>query len=139
MVTVEFQSASGARLDVAPFTFDPHFDTEESDDFRVRHLITKLVNESVRDFHGREARDRSRILTPDELAKGLAIGKFGSPREELQAVDVDEAVDQALQAFEDGLYLLFVDQIEKRELDERVALLPATNVTIIRLTALAGG
>jgi hypothetical protein len=139
MITVEFQSASRSRLDVAPFSFDPVGDEGNSDDFRVRHLITKLVHETVRDFHLRETDRGSRAMTPDELAKGLAVGRFGSPREESQTIDVEIAVGQALQAFEDGLYLLFVDEAEKRSLEDRLTLMPDTKVVIIRLTALAGG
>lgn len=122
-----------------PFSFDPVWEGDESDPFRVRHLIEKLVAESVRDFRLRESDRPFAILTPAKIEEGLAKGKIGDGREERQDVDLDQAVSHALQAFEDRLYLLFVDKSEKKSLEEVVHLLPDTTVTIIRLTALAGG
>ena len=138
MAVVEFQSIASRNVDVQPFVFDPDFDENESNPFRVRHLIEKLVSETVRDFHLREKERAFQFLTPESIAKGVKTGKIGSPREERQHVDVDLAIGQALQAFEDGLYLLFVDQVEKKSLEELVSVQPDTTITIIRLTALAG-
>jgi hypothetical protein len=138
MVTVTFQGASGRNLDIAPFGFDPIGDNETGDPFRVRHLITKLVVETLRDFHLREGARSFAVLTTEKIAEGLTKGRFGSAREEAQKVDVDQAIGQALQAFEDGLFLLFVDEIEKRDLEELVVLKIDSQVTIIRLVALAG-
>ena len=59
-------------------------------------------------------------------------------REERQTVDADLAIGQALQAFEDGLFLLFVDEEEKKTLEDLVILTPETRIRVIRLTALAG-
>lgn len=139
MITVEFKSASNKRSDVVPFNFDPDVDDNGGNEpFRVRDLISKLVNESIRDFALREKDRVVGFLTPAKVDQGMTTGKFGSPREDAQVVDLDEAVGQALQAFEDGLYLLFVDESEKRELDELVVLQLNSKVTLIRLTALAG-
>lgn len=139
MVTVEFRSPTGADLTAQPFSFDPVWDSDGSDPFRVRHLIAKLVVESVRDFRLRESDRAFALLTPSKIQEGMATGKLGSAREEGQEVDLDLAIGQALQAFEDRLYLLFVNSHEKRSLDEIVRLEPDTTITIIRLTALAGG
>ena len=138
MGRVEFQSPSGRTLEVLPIVGEPFDETDGSEPFRVRDLIAKLVSECVRDFHLREKERAFTFLTPEAIQKGLEKGKFGSSREERQKVDVDEAVGQALQAFEDRLYLLFVDKAEKRSLEDIVRLQPDTVVTVIRLTALAG-
>ncbi|MDX2065121.1 MAG: hypothetical protein SFX74_05205 [Fimbriimonadaceae bacterium] len=138
MPTLEFRSASGKRLPVAPIGFEPFDDHGQNDPFRVRDLIEKLVNESVRDFHRRESDRPLALLTSEAIAEGLWTGKFGSPREDGQRVQVDVAVANALQAFEDKLYLLFVDDVEKRSLDELVNLQPDTRLVLIRLTALSG-
>ncbi len=138
MVIVEGRSPGSKIPLFEPFSFDPDPDGEGNEPYRVRHLITKLVRETVRDFHLRE-RDRAhRALTEVQIAKGAASGKIGSAREEPQTVDLDQAVGQALVAFEDGLFLLFVDDEEKRSLEEIVHLRPETRVTVIRLVALAG-
>ena len=136
-MTLTFQNTSGKVLETLPIGFEPSDDIGGSNSFRVRDLIEKLVRESVRDFHLRE-RDRTiSFLTPEKIEKGVAVGKFGSPREEAQTVDIDNAIGQALQAFEDQLYLLFVDKAEKKALEEVVFLAPETNITVIRLVALS--
>jgi len=125
-------------MEAWPIVDEPFDETDGSEPFRVRHLIAKLVFECVRDFRMREKERAFSILTPESMQAGMKAGKIGSPREESQEVDLDIATGQALQAFEDRLYLLFVDNAEKRTLDEIVLLQPDTVVTVIRLTALAG-
>jgi len=138
MVRVEGKTPGGRTPIFAPFEFEPDFEHADSNDFRVRDLITKLVFESVRDFHLREKDTALKAMTNEEIAQGVIKGKIGRAREEAQRVDIERATAQALQAFVDGLYLLFVDKIEKRSLDERVTLGLDTQITLIRLTALAG-
>ena len=121
-----------------PFVFEPDAPGDGNEPYRVRHLIAKLVRETVRDFNHRE-RDRARMaLTETRLAEAIERGRVGSAREEAQRADAEIATGQALQAFEDGLYLLFVDDEEKRSLEEIVCLQPETRITVIRLVALAG-
>jgi hypothetical protein len=48
-------------------------------------------------------------------------------------------VAAALQAFEDGLYVIIVDGEEQAELDRDVSLQPDSRVTFVRLAMLAGG
>lgn len=122
-----------------PFSFDPIPELGGSGGITLRDFLTKLVHEQVRDFHLREKdRQALRAMTSDDLVKGWQQGKFLSPREEVQQVDEGAAVGTALQAFEDGLYLVFIDDEPKKNLDEEVFVNPSTKVTLIRLVALAG-
>lgn len=138
MIWVEGKSPGSKTPSFAPFGFEPDFDSSGGDVCRVRHLIAKLVFESVRDFHLREKEGAFGVLTQEKIAEGLAKGRLGRPREEAQTADLDQATGQALQAFEDGIYLLFVDGEQKRSLEEPVYLQPDTKITLIRLTALSG-
>lgn len=138
MIWIESSAAGSKRPDFAPFGFVPTDDELEREDFRVRHLISKLVRESVRDFHLREREGAFQFLTAEKIAEGVARGKLGRPREEGQRADVESAVGAALQSFEDGLYLLFVDGHQKTELDEPVVLKLDSKIRLIRLTALGG-
>ncbi len=56
-----------------------------------------------------------------------------------QKVDVNEAIATALEAFEDGLYLVIVDGQEQRSLDGQVFLNADSKIAFVRLTMLAGG
>lgn len=122
-----------------PFSFDPFPELGSSGGITLREFLIKLVHEQVRDFHLREQdRQALKVITSQDLVKGWSQGKFLSPREDAQKVDPDDAVGAALQAFEDGLYLVFIDDEPKKNLDEEVFVNPSTQVTLIRLVALAG-
>jgi hypothetical protein len=55
-----------------------------------------------------------------------------------QNVDVDDAIASALVAFEDGLYLVIVDEKQYKDLDEAVFLTADSRLTFVRLTMLSG-
>lgn len=107
----------------------------------LRSLITHVVREEVGAFAERERRQRFvRVLSPDDIDRGVEIGKVhpgGRPASD--EVDPDGAVRTALEAFEDGLYFVFVDDRQVETLDEPVAVNPATHVRFLRLVPLAGG
>ena len=80
------------------------------------------------------------MLSPQEIKEGAEKGKIESGGSILnQPVDEEAAVDAALTAFEDEMYLAVIDGERIRSLDEQVYLKPDSNVTFVRLTLLAGG
>lgn len=109
----------------------------------LRRLIDRIVRTEVDAFHRRqEERKLFRALTAKDIAEGAAKGKVAAGLHEgttPQKVDPDEAVGVALQAFEDGLYLVLVDEEEQKDLDRELFLKPDSRVTFVRLTMLAGG
>ena len=113
----------------------------------LRDLIARVVAAEVAAFRKRQERRRLvSVLSPQQIERGVEKGKVdpGGPdpagEGRAQAADVDEedAVATALQAFEDGLYLVILDGIEHRDLDAQVYLKPDSRLTFIRLTFLAG-
>jgi hypothetical protein len=106
----------------------------------LRELITRVVLEEVNAFQKRQTeRKLVRILTEKQLSEGLEKGRVDSGGRDLgQKVDPEEAVATALQAFEDGIYLVFLDDDEQRELDKQVLLRPDSKLTFVRLVMLAG-
>jgi hypothetical protein len=106
----------------------------------LRELITCIVRNEVRAFEKRqEERKLVRILTERAIESGLEKGRVDSGGRDLhQKVDPDKAVGTALQAFEDGLYLVFLEEEEQRDLDKQVFLRPDSKLTFVRLTMLAG-
>lgn len=139
MVTIEGRVPGAKRPLFDPILIPPEDLFRDGERFLVRHLIEKLVRESVRHFHLRERDRLLQALTQESIARGLREGRVGpNPREEAQAVDVDQAIGAALMAFEDGLFLLFVDDEEQKRLEEEISLSPESKVTVIKLTALAG-
>jgi hypothetical protein len=86
-----------------------------------------------------EERRLVRILTECHFEEGMSKGRvdFGG-RELHQPVDADSAVATALQAFEDGIYLVILDGEEQRELDREVHLQSDSHLVFVRLVMLAG-
>jgi hypothetical protein len=113
----------------------------DGDRLTLRRLITAIVRSEVEAFRTRQAeRKLLRALTARQIEEGAGKGKIDFGGRELdQKVDAEATVAAALQAFEDGLYLVVVDGEEHRELDREVFLGPDTRVTFVRLTLLAGG
>ena len=106
----------------------------------LRDLITKVVLAEVEAFEQRrEARRLDRVLTREQIERGSEAGKISPEgRESPPAPPPAEAVDTALQAFEDGLYLVAIDGVEQRDLDATVFVTADSRVTFIRLVFLAG-
>jgi hypothetical protein len=126
----------------ADFSIDPPADLGGDDGITLRRLIDHVVRAEVAGFQQRQ-RDRLelRVLSARDIDEGVEKGKIASGSSEvgIQNVDADAAVGAALQAFEDGLFLVVVDERQHRELDRQVFLQPDSRVTFIRLTLLAGG
>jgi hypothetical protein len=106
----------------------------------LRDLIACIVAEEVRAFEQRqEQRQLARILTEGEIEAGLARGRVDAGgRDRHQKVNAEEAVATALQAFEDGIYLVFLDDEEQKDLDRQVFLRTDSKLTFVRLVMLAG-
>jgi hypothetical protein len=122
--------------------FPPDLDGGDGGALTLRDLITRVVAAEVEAFRKRQ-HDNSflRALTARQIEAGAAKGKIDSGGRDLpkQEIDTEEAVGTALQAFEDGLYLVVLDGQEQRDLDREVRLTPDSRVTFVRLVMLAGG
>lgn len=107
----------------------------------LQDLLTRIVREEVRAFRERQEQRRlTRVLTQDEIEQGARAGKVDMGGRDLdQEVDEAEAVNTVLQAFEDKLFLVFVDGEQPQELDHQVHLEPDSRVTFVRLVMLVGG
>ena len=108
----------------------------------LRQLIAGIVRTEVAAFRRRQhERQIFHALTARQIAASAEKGKIemGGREAEPREVDEDAAVAAALQAFEDGLYLVVVDDQEQHDLDQAIPVRPDSRVTFIRLTLLAGG
>ncbi len=111
------------------------------DRLKLRDFITSIVMKEVEAFKLRqEERKLARVMSRQEIEQSAVRGKIDPGERDLrQQVNSDEAAAVALQAFEDGLYFVFVDDVQQTELDREVFLKPNSKVVFLRLTALVGG
>ena len=120
----------------------PPEEHDASEPRTVRQLITRIGFQEVEAFKQRQNVSQIvRILTERQIEEGL-VTKAGLIRvgEILhQIVNPEEAVGTALQAFEDGLFLVILDGEEQRELDRQIFLQAESHVVFVRMVMLAGG
>jgi hypothetical protein len=144
MITVKGKALGKRRPLFDDFSIPPPDDVGHGGPLTLRALITHVVLQEVAAFHERQqARRLDRVLSAGQIERGAARGKISpegrDPKLRTPApVDVDSAVAVALEAFVDGLYLVVIDEIEYRDLDAIVHLMPDSRITFIRLTFLAG-
>ncbi|GAP98109.1 hypothetical protein [Leptolyngbya sp. NIES-2104] len=107
----------------------------------LRSLLTHIVHAEVEAFRSRQSQRRLlNILSPEQIQAGLAQGKIESGGSDLdQAVEVEEAVETALQAFLDGFYYVFLDEQQVEDLDTEVVLSEQSELLFLRLVPLVGG
>ena len=120
----------------------PEWNEDGDGGLTLRDLIERIVREEVAGFKKRQYdRQFLRALTATEIEQAAEKGKIemGGSEIGLQSVDEDQSIATALQAFDDGMYLVVIDEDEKKNLDEQIFLSPDSRVTFIRLTLLSGG
>ena len=104
-------------------------------------LLQALVRAELSGFEQRQ-RERSllRVLTPVDLVRGVDTGKYAAePRARQQAPAYDDAWARAKEAFDDGLYVVFLDERQVEHLADEVVVDADTRLRLVRLVALAGG
>jgi hypothetical protein len=108
----------------------------------LRELIEVVVRAEVTAYDQRqEERRLTRVLSAAQIEAAAAHGKveMGGRDANADAADPDVAVARAVQAFEDGAYFVFLDDVQHTELDGRIELHSESRMLFLRLVALAGG
>lgn len=107
----------------------------------LRELIALAVREELAAYSERRGeRTFAQVLDEERLAAGKAAGRIDSgQRSTAPPPPADVGIATAIEAFEDGLFLVLVDGRQERELDAQVLVGPDSTVTFLRLVALAGG
>lgn len=113
----------------------------------VKELIEAIVSRQVREYNERlqqsdvlkQQNDVLKYLTQKEVEDKATSGKVGfGVNYNGKTASEAEAIANALQCYEDGIYRIFVDETETGELSSPVLLKENATLTFIRLTMLAG-
>lgn len=109
----------------------------------LEQLLKRIVQQQVEAFNAKsfETEDADRTQTPFENYLNILTdtGKagFGSIYNEKRA-DLQKAQENAIQAFEDGMFAVFCDETRLEDLQQTIDLSTQPVFTFIRLTFLAG-
>jgi hypothetical protein len=107
----------------------------------LAELLAQIVIAEVQGFRDRQSdRRMTKVLGLVDIETGVAVGKISSGGSDLdQEVDERGAIENALQAFKDGFYLVFVDDEQQEDLAATVALTGSSELLFLRLKPLVGG
>jgi hypothetical protein len=100
----------------------------------VRELIRRRVATEVRRQNAERSVEYTGLIEPKDDEKLL-----NGERPERRLIDEDAQVLLAFEAFGRNGFLLFVDQNQVDELDDKVTLTPESHVSFVKLVALVGG
>lgn len=111
------------------------------DTVSLREVLVALVRHEISAYEKRRAASRAlQVLTPADLARGVETGVYGRESRAVPAAPSEEAaVERALEAFDDGLYFVFVDGVQVEDLEASVSVGDDSTLRLVRLVALAGG
>lgn len=103
-------------------------------------LLEAIVRQEVAAFN--ERREEVKLipfLTPADIQDQSASGKVGfGDIANRDAADVDQSIETALLGFKDGLFIVFLDDEEIRELDTPIRLTEDSVLAFLRMTFLTG-
>lgn len=114
----------------------------DTDPATVAELLEAVVRHEVREFAERKsAAAMLQVLTERQLNEGAEAGRivFGDQEPDPRRPDVEQAIEVAKLAFQDGLFFLFVNEQQKEYLADRLSWDGGREVMFLRLTPLVGG
>ncbi|HHY0050140.1 TPA: hypothetical protein ACVT6Z_003786 [Clostridioides difficile] len=106
----------------------------------LKEAISEIVSKNVLEYNEKiPEKSIINFLTNEEIESQADIGKvgFGSIYNENKQ-SVEKAIEVALQAFEDGIYKVLINEDVIEKLDSPINLKSGDIFTFIRLTLLAG-
>jgi len=107
----------------------------------LQDLLIELVTQQVEQFNvSRTEENLLPYLSESDITDKLTRGKVGFDAVyNDKTVSVEDALKTALQAFEDGLYFVFIDRVKIEKLEDKIELKENSELMLLRLTALVGG
>ena len=106
----------------------------------VKDLLIEFVTINVKEFNeGLTENDVVPYLTDEKIndlsdAGKISFGVDYNGREQ----DLEKAIENALQSYEDGIYRVFVNDEELGKINDKLDLQENDELTFVRLTMLAG-
>ncbi len=134
-IKINIKSVSGkkSRITTRTMLFDENINV-------VEELIKAAVAATVNEYNERrESSDLITVLTPGLIEDKAQTGKvsFGVNYGE-KSPDLETAVNNALEAFADGIVVIFADDKKLDSLDEAIDINEIKSLTFVKLTMLAG-
>lgn len=103
-------------------------------------LLTETVKIMVAEYEQRMDRGEVlTVLTEQEIADKSLSGKIGfGMNYGDKRPNLEKSIQAALECFEDGIVVLFVDGEQYEDIKEKIPLAEGSELTFVRMTPLAG-
>ncbi len=114
---------------------EPYLDG--NDDWTLSELIEMVILEAATIFTT-PPHDATFLRSVNARIAIPSVSDSGNPQSDQTAVDsqIGEAIASALQAFEEDVYLVVLDNEDVMDLDDEIELKPDSQVTFVRLVPL---
>jgi hypothetical protein len=108
----------------------------------LRQLLAAIVQQQIAEFLERKQQATFlRVLSQAQLDEGAEAGRIlsGDPDRQHPAPDPQQSLQAVLTAFGDGLFYVFLDDVQIESLDETIQIQESSHILFARLIPLAGG
>lgn len=106
-----------------------------TDHITVRELIRERVYQEVQDYNTRLPDVFNGLVQPTDAERTLNGFKLKTRRE----IDWKPQFEKACDAFERNQVLILIDDKQAESLEQRITIVPGTEVSFVKLTPLVGG
>ncbi len=109
---------------------------EDKEILSVSSFIRFLVHREIECYES----EAFKVLSQEDINRMVDNGKvaFGFKYREHEPINRTEAVNNAIDAFRDELFAMFINDRQIQNLDDRIALKDGDEVSLVRLTMLSG-
>lgn len=106
----------------------------------LQDLIQACVKSEVKRYNERKTTiNLISFLTPAAMQDQSETGKIGfGDSENTQKANLEKSLETVLQGFADGLFVVFLDEEEIKNLDQKINLKGDPPITFLRLSFLTG-
>lgn len=120
------------QLQVVPFALDHKPKT-------LQELLIALTELGVKDYNARKEEGQLLpFLTREQMADQAARGKISFGVYNGEKADLNKAIENTVQSFEDGIYRVFAGEEELKNLSDEIPWKEDLVFTFVRLTMLSG-
>lgn len=103
----------------------------------TKDLIELLVYRNVREYNNRIQNQTVNFLTHEEIVDQSTQGKIFNEGKDLAKANTIDSLESAFLAFEDGIYKIFIDDVEIKSLHEILNIKEDSEVIFIKLVMLS--
>jgi len=132
-ISLKLQKLGKRKINIVEIEVTNKIDT-------LKDLIQACVKSEVKKYNDNKTTiNLISFLTPSAIQDQSETGKisFGDT-ENTQLADLEKSIATVLQGFVDGLFVVFIDEEEIKDLDQKINLEGEPPITFLRLSFLTG-